>query len=301
MKKILYLTFCLFATISISKAQEIVTNKTIISLTTAGLSTNIIINKIKTAKCSFDLSTDGLIALKTAKVSDEVITVMLDKQAASGLETGNAAADSITNKLQETGIYYYLEQPATYTRLDPTLVTGNKNNSNIITGTTKSTSTLDGAEANLQTNSSPVFYFYFGNNTENKLNNPNAVNTKSSSDFMTFLQENSANSKSNQAFSPNDFKLIKLDKSKRSRSFETGKISLLGGMQNGISKNVVNFKYTSISSNLYKVYFPAGLEPGEYCFIYASSAASNTILTSYMTSINHTVDIKVFDFGVKKN
>lgn len=296
MKKTI-LSLCLLFVISFCYAQDVITNKTVISLSTVGLSPSIIINKIKTTKCSFDLSTDGLIALKQGKVSDEVINSMIEKQS-TGNETGNAASDSITNKLPQSGIYYFSAQTISYVQLDPTLVTGTKN-STTLTGF-KSSSILDGGESNLQTDNTPVFYFYFGKNSENKLNNTTASNITPSNDLVAMMQENSRNSKSSQAFSPNDFKLIKLDKSKRSRSFETGKISAFGGSSNGISKNITTFKYEAISPNLYKVFFPVGLQPGEYCFIYASSAASGGVMASMMNGVQHTVDVKVFDFGIKK-
>ena len=262
-----------------------------------GLSSSIIINKIKTSKSSFDLSTDALIALKQGKVSDEVINSMIEKQAA-GNETGNAASDSITNKMQESGIYNYNVQGATYTRLDPTLVTGTKNSSTL-TGI-KSKSILDGGESNLQTDKSPVFYFYFGKNSESKLNTTSASNSAPVNEFVAMMQANSPIAKSNQAYSPNDFKLIKLDKTKKSRSFETGKISAFGGSTNGVSKNITSFKFEAISTNLYKVYFPLGLPDGEYCFIYASSAASGGVAASMMNGVYHTADVKVFDFGIRK-
>ncbi|MCC8427301.1 hypothetical protein [Mucilaginibacter sp. UR6-11] len=286
---VIHTTFCY--------AQDVLTNKSVIGLTKAGLSSSIIINKIKTSKCSFDLSTDALIVLKETKVSDEVINTMLDKQPAS-INVSNTAADKITNKFAQSGIYYYAGESDVYTRVDPTLVTGNKMGSNILTGTMKSKSTLDGGESNLQVSKTPVFYFYFEHNTESKLNNTSATNNTSTDEFMALMQSYAPTSKSNQAFSPNDFKLIKLDKNRNSRTFETGKISLLGGVSNGVSKNVTGFKYTEISSNLYKVYFPTGLPAGEYCFMYATSAASGGVGAS-MTGQVIQNDTKVYDFGIK--
>ncbi len=242
------------------------------------------------------MSTDALILLKEGKVSDDVINAMLDKQS-NGMETGNPETDNIINKLQQTGIFYLTESSG-YTRLDPTLTSGSSTGSNLLTGTVKSKSTIDGSESNLQTTTSPVFYFYFGKGTESKLSNTSATTTKSS-EFLQMIQSYSPNSKSDQAYSPNDFKLIKLDKNRNNRTFETGKISALGGVSNGVSKNVISFKYEAISPTLFKVHFPNGLPAGEYCFIYATSAASGGVTAAMMSNVYHN-DMKVFDLYVVK-
>jgi hypothetical protein len=56
----------------------------IVRMTTAGLSDDIIVGQIKKNGKPFDLTTDQLVALKTAKVSDRVIQVMLDPTKADG-------------------------------------------------------------------------------------------------------------------------------------------------------------------------------------------------------------------------
>jgi hypothetical protein len=179
------------------------------------------------------------------------------------------------------------------------MVTGGKTGANML-GTIKSKSILDGGESNLQTTKSPVFYFYFGDNSERKLSSTSASNIAYKNEFVQMLQSYTPNAKTGSiAFSPNDFKLIKLDKSRNSRSFESGRISMYSGASSGVSKNVQGFKYEAITPNLYKVYFPAGLSNGEYCFIYASSVASGGVTASMRNSVNHNNDIKVFDFGVK--
>lgn len=64
------------------------TNRDVIQLTKAKLSDDVIIAKIKQSKTKFDLSTDGLVALKTAGVSDPVISAMI--------AAGTAAASPAT-------------------------------------------------------------------------------------------------------------------------------------------------------------------------------------------------------------
>ena len=58
---------------------ETLTNKGVIALTGAGLSPELIVAKIDGSACSFDLSTDGLVALKKAGVTDAVLQAMLSR------------------------------------------------------------------------------------------------------------------------------------------------------------------------------------------------------------------------------
>ena len=55
---------------------EILTNDDIIKLAKAGISDVVVINKIKSSTCKFDLSTDGLIKLKAAGVSNVILEAM---------------------------------------------------------------------------------------------------------------------------------------------------------------------------------------------------------------------------------
>lgn len=57
---------------------QMLTNADVIKMTQAGMDSNIIIMKIKSGATHFDLTTDGLIALSNAKVSQDVIKAMMD-------------------------------------------------------------------------------------------------------------------------------------------------------------------------------------------------------------------------------
>lgn len=56
--------------------KEVITNNTIIKMVKVKLGEDIIISKIRDSKTTFDLSTDSLIKLKTAGVSDNIINAM---------------------------------------------------------------------------------------------------------------------------------------------------------------------------------------------------------------------------------
>jgi len=55
------------------------TNADVVKLTKAKLEDDVIIDKIKSSACRFDMSTDALIVLKEAGVSDRVIQAMLER------------------------------------------------------------------------------------------------------------------------------------------------------------------------------------------------------------------------------
>jgi hypothetical protein len=58
--------------------QEFLTNEDVIKLAQAKVGEEIIITKIRQSKTRFDLSTDGIVRLKTAGVSDRVLAVMMN-------------------------------------------------------------------------------------------------------------------------------------------------------------------------------------------------------------------------------
>lgn len=74
---------------SASAKSDALTNKSIVDLQKAGLGDEIILTKIAQSKCAFDLSTDGLIDLKSKGVSADVIKAMMNK---SESETGGGSS-----------------------------------------------------------------------------------------------------------------------------------------------------------------------------------------------------------------
>nr|WP_121271676.1 hypothetical protein [Pedobacter schmidteae] len=77
---------------SVQAQTETLTNKTVTDLIKAGLEKSVIITTINNAPARFDVSANGLIALKNAKVPNEIITAMVEKS--SGVSTGTSGASS---------------------------------------------------------------------------------------------------------------------------------------------------------------------------------------------------------------
>lgn len=81
--------------------KEVLTNQHIIKMVKAGLDSTILIAKINDSDANFDLSTDGLIALKQAGVRDEVIQAMMEKQSQQASKA-QPQGTAETKKIKET-------------------------------------------------------------------------------------------------------------------------------------------------------------------------------------------------------
>ena len=79
MFRISILTLILTSAISLFAQSEMVDNRTIIDMTSSGLSTEIILKKIASSQTKFDVSAGSLIELKKAGVDDNVIAAMMER------------------------------------------------------------------------------------------------------------------------------------------------------------------------------------------------------------------------------
>jgi hypothetical protein len=79
MSKLNLIAIILIFSFAVFAQSEIMTNSQIVEMSKAALSQEIILNKIAKSGARFDVSTNALIELKKAGVSDAVISAMLDK------------------------------------------------------------------------------------------------------------------------------------------------------------------------------------------------------------------------------
>ena len=258
---------------------DTLTNNTIIQLKSVGMGSEVIKSKIQASICNFDLSTDGLIALKKAGIADDVMALMISK-ASSSTTTRNVPEESV--KSVDPGIYYCKGSPCTLIDLEASVYSQGKTGSGILTAMTygiaktQAKATLSGPMANLQINeTSPVFYFYFAKSAAN------SFGENSSSAFWF-----------NTATSPNEFIMAKFVVTKKAREVVTGSWSTYSGMSSGIDDdNKVSFKYEKISPGVYRVYTEKPLKKGEYCFMYAGATAS--------AGYGNAPVQKVYDFSIQ--
>lgn len=322
------LTSILFLSISVFSQQttqiETLNNYSIMNMVKKGLTKSIILLKIKNTPSNFDVSTDALIFLKDNKVDDEIVLAMVEKSSTTSASTpqknaqvnnssttinvqesaqsddkkSNPEADQIIQNLNGSGIYYYNEELKTYIQLDQTVISGSE--SKISTGNyfgipsgMVNKNYIDGNEANMKITETtqPIFYFYF-DPASTSLNNSNNKTGQQPGNYLEALYGFSYQQNA-KAFTPNDFKLIKLDLRKNSRMFKGGRNSFGMGMGKIPSGYFVNFKYERLSNNLFKLYFPKPLTSlAQFCFLYAGNTGNKGIANPYSSS-----EIKVFDFG----
>src|ERR1700743_2873231 len=92
--------FLFFSLIDFCFAQsqsEILTNANIVSLVKAGLSKSVIASTIKNSQTKFDVSTNGMIALKKDGVPDELIDIMVNKTSNGGSGSFNSSSNQNTS------------------------------------------------------------------------------------------------------------------------------------------------------------------------------------------------------------
>ena len=249
-------------------AQQAMNNDSVIKLVKAGLSEDLIVTTISGAAGNYDISADGIIALKTAGVSDKVVAAIVAKASApaptiAGLPTqGDAAQTSADTDLNnpniahDPGIYMYTKGPngMELTMLEASVYSSGKTGGMFATALTygivktKLKAVISGANSNVHTSDGGViFYFYF--EEENK---------------------SFGGSKT-----PNQYTLLKFDAKANSRETQTGSMNAFGSSM-GTDVNAANgFTYKKIKPGIFKV-IPAGqLVPGEYCFLPAGGQAGS--------------------------
>jgi hypothetical protein len=294
-------TITIFAAVMASSSlfaqvkNDTIRNETVIKMTKSKLGDKIILSKINTSPNKFDVSTDALIKLKDNNVSDTVVNIMVYKQSLleSNSDKNNSAnSDGSNSTFKTSGIYF--KKNGKYTSLDPTLVTSASSKMGLTSS--KNMSQIEGGEANYQFNEAPEFYFNFSP-AKKDLNKSNGNATSTDNYMDAILNTGPYGSSNAQAVSPNEFKLVKLNASKGKREYQSGKTGGVYGGKTDYSigdKYIITFKYEKISDNTYKIIFPLGLKPGEYCFVYLSNNANTN---PYLVALGQ--KIKVFDFGIK--
>jgi hypothetical protein len=229
-----------------------ITNKDVIDMTTLGLSDDVIITKIRSANAGgtlqFDTSVDGLKELKAAKVSDEVIKVMINPAPAAAPLV--VAATPITNDPNlpppEVGVYW--KNGNAFTRVEGQAISqakvGGKAGSMFTYGLRNEhwDAYIDGPQAkNIINERQPVFYLYV----------PDGA---SSSDFV----------------------LIILEKKDNRREFQIGSFGGITGGKSGVKRDKeIVFTAEHAGVRTYKLKLEAPMKPGEYAFFMGTGQQAN--------------------------
>lgn len=282
---LLVFSFFLTASLPTFAQEETMTNEEVISLAKAGLNNSIIIDKIRTSKTNFDVSTNSLITLKKAGVSDAVVAAMLEAKSGksangtgSAMSNSNGAAGGDPNDpmaKHSYGIYLFEERDGArkMTQLAPNVSSQNRTGGGLTASVTpfglgkiKTKANLPGTTANLQIKESrPTFYFYLDPSS-------GGLNTASGVPSV-----------------PSEFVLIRFNVRSDNREVTIAKSNAWGGKGGLSDEYVVQFNAESMGNGIYKISPAIDLKKGEYAFYLVNSGNSNA---------NAAVGSKFFDFGV---
>jgi len=217
-------------------AQEALTNDSVIKLVKAGLSDDLIVSTINASPGTYDTSADGLIALKTAGVSDKVVSAIVLK--ASGAASAPAApvasspSSSLPHGVDDVGVYLK-NKNGTWDAMLPEIVnfkTGGVMKSIASAGIVKGdlNGHIAGAKAKLSTTLPVTFAVYL----------PEGVEIS-------------------------EYQLLHLRTNNDSREFR----SVTGGVMHvsgGATRDAIDFQSQKIGPRVYQIALPSGLGRGEY-------------------------------------
>jgi hypothetical protein len=272
---------------------QVLGNLDVIKMAAAGLSDDLVIGVIQRAeRTSFDTSSEALIKLKTAKVSDAVIMAMLDPEESPvsphvarevtskpNPTKASISGPSIPKGPAEAGIYMANADSASLTLLEPTLFSEAKSNSFVTRMTAgiakmKMRAVVRSPRASIRTTSQqPVFYFNFENKSSGLSNSGGLPGWMSA------------------ATSPNEFVLVQMYEKSNARELIMGEANAFSQSSGTRSEDTVPFRIERLAPGYYKVTPTEVLGPGEFCFFYAGGAV--TLGTSTPS--------KLFDFGVDQS
>lgn len=222
-------------TIAFAIAQTALTNDAIIKMAKAGLGDEVILSTINAQPGKFTTTTDDLIALKGAGVSDKVIAAILSKMAGGGgaapaAPAPSAPAANTPGPVNEVGVYY--KKADNWVDLPPEVV-------NFKTGgVLKSIGTAGIVKGDV-------------NGHVNGPHSQSAV--KSPVGLLVYTQEGVAIT---------EYQLLRLRDNKDSREFRT----VTGGVMHvsgGATRDLVPFENRKIAPRTYEIVLP-NLGIGEY-------------------------------------
>jgi hypothetical protein len=225
------------------QAQQGLTNTDIIKMQSAGLSESIILSSVNTEPADYDTSTDNLLALKKAGVSDAVVAAMISRNAAMKSGIGNASGTNLQSAapagpppgVDEVGVYYQDKNKACHPI--PSEIVNTKSG-----GLLKSIAT-DGIVK--------------GDTNGHIKGAESATRLTTGSKMLIFMPE---------TYSANDYILVKLHQDSNNREFR----AMTGGVfhsSGGATKDTVAFGSQKLAPHVYALTFAALLTPGQYGII----------------------------------
>lgn len=226
-------------------------NDAIVALTKAGLGEDVLLAKIGTMPCGYDVSTSAIIALKGAGVADLVIAAMVDRCMGSAMAQGSAASSNDPTVKRNPGVYIDLGESEAHDlqQIRPTVATTGKVTGNgSLLFPYKAKMGVAGPNARMiAKGAQPSFYFYF------------ETADARVSDFGV--------SGSIAAQSPSEFTLVKFNTKKGQRELVVGKATMFNTNLGIDPKETVPFTIEEIGDSIFRVLPQMPLDGGEYGFV----------------------------------
>jgi hypothetical protein len=275
-------------------AKPALTNEDVVKMVRVKLGDGVIIAKIKSSVCKFDTSTDALIKLKEAGVSDAVMQAVTEAPAAAAVAPAAPPPPDPNDPLAEhdPGIYHVRQNPGgrQMTQLEPTVYSGGKTGGLFTARLTRGISKMQskavvrGAKASIRIREPrPTFYFYF----ERK------AGTLSDSAVRAAWFGGLS--------SPNQFTLARFEAKQNDRELVLGETGAYGGSFGIRDRDVVEFDFVKVAPGSYKVTPRVDMEPGEYCFFYTGQNVPGSSVSAGGRGVGTSVNMgggDLFDFGV---
>ncbi len=276
-KSLLSIVFLAFCPLLI--AQQSLNNDAIIKLAKAGLSDDLIVSTINSQAGTYDTSTDGLIALKAAGVSDKVVAAIVAKAAApapaaaSTLAPVPAAPDpDDPASPHDPGVYLMIQ-------------TGNGKGKMVLIERAGS-----GREKTANVWGSAFTYGIAKAKMKAEIPGPRAIvrtDEKTPTFYMYFPPTGNLGA-ADTIGSPTQFSLLSLEDKKDHRETTVAKVGLGSASMGNDEKRTIKFHAEKIRPYTYKVAPEISLKAGEYAFIASTGSAGAASAGG----------VVVFDFGI---
>jgi hypothetical protein len=232
-------------------SQQGLTNSDIIKMQSVGLSESIILSSVNTQPAAYDTSTDGLMALKKAGVSDAVVAATIYRNAtmnASLRNTRSASLPAATGSpagVDEVGVYYQDRNNTWQPMLSEVVNTKSG-------GVLKHIATDGIVKEDMNGHVK-------GAESETRLT--------ADTNILIFMQDN---------YTASDYVLVRLHRNSNNREFR----AVTGGVfhsSGGATKDTVEFGSQKVAPHMYRLIFSNPPSPGEYGIIPPGAIATTTL------------------------
>lgn len=226
-------------------------NQSVVALHEAGLGDDVLLAKIESLPCTYDVSTNALIKLGRAGVSSRVIAAMVDRCVGAAKVQGASSVGSAATVKRSPGIYIDFDATAGF---DIRQIRSTVANSGNISGNGSvlfpfiTTLALPGVSAKTTVPTrKPEFYFYF-EAADDRVN-----------DFGVFP--------SLVAQSPSEFTLMQFKVRGGQRDLVFGKAGEMDTRIGLDPKKAIPFYFDEINDGAFVIKLERELQPGEYGFL----------------------------------